>query len=237
MKNKKLIIWINIALTIAVIIGDIIYMNYGKLWLKGTTSFGFVLLGAINLLFVTVEREINLKYRIMLVIGLFFSMLGDIVLNIHFISGALLFAVGHVFYFIAHSCLIKLKTADLIPSGLIFVVSALIIILVPIFDFGSVLMEGVCVFYAFVISLMVGKAAANFLRNKGTLTLALMVGCILFYFSDLMLLFNTFSDVSPVFGRLCLSTYYPAQCILAVCVGLQSFLPENRNEWKNSRCN
>ena len=45
MKNKKLIIGINIALVIAVIIGDIFYINIGKLWIKGTASFGFVLIG------------------------------------------------------------------------------------------------------------------------------------------------------------------------------------------------
>lgn len=230
MKNKKLIIGINIALIIAVVIGDIIYMDYGRLWLKGTTSLGFVLIGAINLLFLALAKETDLKYRIMLTVGLFFSMLGDIVLNIHFISGALIFAVGHVFYFIAHSCLIKLKASDFIPSGIIFIVSAMVVTLVPIFDFGSPIMEGVCVFYALVISLMVGKSVSNFIREKRTLTLMLMIGSILFYFSDFMLLFNTFSDVSPVFGRLCLSTYYPAQCVLGVCVILQSLLPEKKKK-------
>lgn len=228
MKNKKLIIGINIALIIAVIIGDIIYMDYGRLWLKGTASFGFVLIGAVNLIFLAMAKETDLKYRALLVAGLFFSMLGDIVLNIHFISGALIFAVGHVFYFIAHSCLIKLKAADLIPSGIIFIASAMVVTLVPIFDFGSLLMEGVCIFYALVISLMVGKSVSNFIRDKSMLTLMLMIGSAMFYFSDFMLLFNTFSDISSVFGILCLSTYYPAQCILGVCVLLGYLLPKKK---------
>ena len=221
MKNKKLIIGINIALVIAVIIGDIFYINIGKLWIKGTASFGFVLIGVIDLLYSMTVSPDGMKYRLMLTLGLFFSMLGDIVLNIHFIGGALIFAVGHVFYFIAHCSLIKLKGSDIIPCAIIFIVSALFVTLAPIFDFGSQLMKWVCVFYALVISVMCGKAISNLIRKRNIMTLTLTVGCILFFFSDLMLLFDTFSDASPVFGTLCLATYYPAQCLLAICVGFK----------------
>ena len=109
----------------------------------------------------------------------------------------------------------EFKARDLILSILIFAVSAMIITLVPIFDFGSALMEGICMLYALVISFMVGKACSNLLRKRNAVTAIAVVGSVLFYFSDLMLVFNVFADASKITDTLCLFSYFPAQCLLA----------------------
>ena len=112
----------------------------------------------------------------------------------------------------------KFKWSDLIYGVVILVPSVLLITLAPFFDFGGVLMEIVCVVYAIIISLMVGKAVANFVRERNWLNLLIVIGSTLFFFSDLMLLLNVFASLSSVVGTLCLATYYPAEILLACSI-------------------
>lgn len=212
---KKTTVILNALLITATLISCICYYQFGGLELKGLTSFGFVTVGAVNLIYAVRSRGKNLKFPIMLAIGLLLCMIADIVLNISFIPGALIFAVGHIFYFVSYCSLAKFKIKDIIPSVVIFAASAMIITLLPIFDFGSLLMEMICLVYALVISCMVGKSISNLIRDKNTVNIILMAGSILFYFSDLMLLFNVFAGAPKITDTLCLFTYYPAQCVLA----------------------
>lgn len=45
-----------------------------------------------------------------------------------------------------------------------------------------------------------------------------MLGSLLFFLSDLMLLFNVFGDVSRIFDIMCLVFYYPAEVLLAISI-------------------
>lgn len=213
---KKTILLTNIFLIIAVLVGDVFYMLNGLILVKALTSLGFVAIGVVNFIYLLKYKTKEKRFAIFMLAGLTFSMLGDIFLEIIFILGAGLFAVGHVLYFVAYCFLAKPRWLDLIISACIAVPSVLVISLVPIFNFGGILMEMVCIIYAIIISCMVGKSVSNFVKFKSLLTLIIMIGSILFFFSDLMLLFNVFADVSRVFGVLCLSTYYPAQILLGV---------------------
>ena len=215
---KKAFDIINIILVLLVLIGDACYITFGGLWLKSITSAGFVLIGGASLLYAILSKNVNLKFSIVMLVGLVFAMAGDIVLNVHFIGGAILFAIGHVFYFVSYCFLLKFKWMDLLYGAIIFVPSVLLITLAPFFDFGGVLMEVVCVVYALIISFMVGKSISNLVREKSLLNVLLVVGSCLFFFSDLMLLLNVFADLPRVVDILCLVTYYPAQCILAYSI-------------------
>ena len=208
----------NALLILAVLIEDVFFILKGTLLIKSITSACFVLLGALNLYFAFKNKAENKKFCILMLVGLFFAMLGDILLEIEFIVGALLFAVGHVFYFIAYCHLLPFKWKDLIYGAAIFVPATLFIVLAPIFDFGGTLMELVCVFYAVIISCMVGKSISNVVKEKSLLTILLLVGSFLFFFSDLMLLLNVFGNMPRVIGVLCLATYYPAECVLAFAI-------------------
>ena len=206
---------LNIILIVAVLIGDVCYTILGGLWIKGLTSLGFVLIGIVNLIYIFKLDGANRKFCIIMLIGLIFAMLGDIVLNLFFIGGAILFAIGHVFYFIAYCALQSFKLKDLIFGAVIFVPSALIILLVPIFDFGGILMQIVCIVYALIISFMVGKSISNIIVKKSLINILLVIGSVLFFVSDFMLLLNVFGNVGEFADILCLATYYPAQCFLA----------------------
>ena len=205
---------------LAVIVGDVFYIINNSLLIKSLASMCFVALGVVNLVYAIKNKIITKKFNILMMIGLFFAMLGDIVLDIKglFIYGALLFAVGHIFYFLSYCQLVPFKWKDLIFGACIFVPSTLFIVFAPFFDFGGIVMELVCVLYAVIISCMVGKAISNYIENKSLLHLLLLVGSCLFFFSDLMLLLNVFGAMPRVIEILCLATYYPAECVLACAI-------------------
>ena len=209
----------NIILTALCVVLDVVYLAQKGLILKSITSAVFALLGAVNLFYAIKTKSKNLKFAIIMVIGLVFAMTGDIVLEIVFIAGAALFGVGHVFYFIAYSALQKFTVKDFIPALCIFV-PCFILLMLPIFDFGGIVMQMVCIAYAAVISCMVGKSISNYIHKKTLLNLIILVGSALFCFSDLSLVFYSFSDVLPrvLTIVLCLGTYYPAECILAYSI-------------------
>ncbi len=218
MKIYQQIIWpLNIALILSITLGDICYITLGGTLVKGLTSGLFVLLGLVNLAYVILQKR-SLKFPIIMTVGLVFAMLGDILLNVEFIVGAIFFAIGHVWYFVAYSFIAKFKPSDLIYGVAIFVPSVLFILLMPIFDFDGVLMQIVCVVYALIISFMVGKALANLIAHQNCRNILLAVGSILFFFSDLMLLLNVFGNHALVFDVLCLATYYPAECLLGLAI-------------------
>ena len=219
MKNifKNIILPLNITLILAVILGDICYITLGGLAVKATTSLFFVLLGLVNLVYCIISKQ-SLKFPIIMTIGLTFAMLGDILLNIEFIVGALLFAVGHIWYFVAYNFIQKFKPSDLIYSLAIFIPDVLFISCMPFLDFGDLIMKIIVIFYALIISLMVGKSIANLVNQPTAPNVLLAIVRILFFFSDLMLLLNVFGNLSKVFDVLCLATYYPAECILAMSI-------------------
>ena len=215
---KKWAFFANLSLILLIMAFDAFYMQYGGLWLKSVTSALFVLMGAGNLFFALKFGGANFKFCALILTGLVFAMLGDIVLNVHFIGGAVLFAIGHIFFFVSYCFLQRPNWKDLICGLSIFVPAVLFITLAPIFDFGGVLMEIVCVVYALVISFMVGKALANLISKPSILQILILLGSVLFFISDLMLLLNVFANLPKIVDDFCLATYYPAEILLALSI-------------------
>ncbi len=225
---EKMFFISDIILMLWILAGDVCYIVLDGLVLKSLTSALFVVLGLVNLSYVVLRQNKSLKFPIIMVVGLVFAMCGDIVLEVEFVVGAVLFAVGHVFYFVAYCFLQKFKWIDLVFGAVIFVPSVLFITLAPIFDFGGILMEIVCVVYAVIISCMVGKSISNLVSKRNLQNLIIMIGSILFFFSDLMLLLNVFASLPRVVGVLCLATYYPAEWLLGFSIFLHSSAKEEK---------
>ena len=214
MKNKGIFL-LNLVLTVLVQVSMVWFLDCGGLWRKGLTSFGFILLGVLNLAYLIAARKRPLNFPVVLVIGLIVAMFGDIVLNVNFIGGALLFAVGHILYVISYGQLRQIGKLDLLLLGIIFAAAALFLLCAPIFDFGDPVMKGICVGYAAVISCMVGKAFGNAVREHTVTAVLLAAGSVLFFVSDLMLVLYEFADAPHIIDTICVVTYYPAQCVLA----------------------
>lgn len=209
---------INIILLFLLIALDVLLIIFDGLILKSITSVVFVAIGVINFVY-AMRTKSNLKYPTIMLVGLVFAMLGDIVLEIEFIIGAVLFAIGHICFIIAYCSINKFSYKDLICGMCIFIPSLLFIILAPIFDYQNITMEILVIVYALIISLMVGKALSNVLQNANSVTITALIGSIMFFLSDLMLLLNVFAGL-PVVGILCLALYYPAEFLLAYSIYL-----------------
>ena len=217
---KRIFFFINVLLAITSLVFGYLYLTKGGLPLKAAASSVFASLGIFNLGYVLLCRRRGFRFSCLLAVGLIFACLGDIVLNLSFIPGAALFAVGHVFFFLAFSFYRRLRPTDLIPGGTLFVAATAFLLFCPVLSFESGLLRGLCVVYALVISLMVGKAFMNFWREKKLLTAWLLLGSVLFFFSDLMLVFGAFGPGDRIFDILCLTTYYPAEILLATSLYL-----------------
>ena len=205
---KKSLMVANAILLTCILILDVFYMIYGGTVLKGTTSLLFVLTGVINLNYCR-KNNTTLKFPIWMLI----------LLNINFPLGAAVFGIGHIIYLVAYSMLEKFNRRDLMFAAVIAIISLLIITFTPFLDFGDPFMKAVCCTYAVVISLMLGKAISNVLKENNPLNKLIAIGSILFFISDFMLMLDVFGNISEA-GYLCLGTYYPAQFLLAfsLCV-------------------
>ena len=210
---KKTFITTNAIMLALILIFDVCYMIKGGLFFKSIASMLFVATGFINLKY-CMNNKTNLRFPIWMMVALIWAMIGDILIVTNFILGAAAFAVGHIFYFVAYCMLDKINRRDFLCGISIMAIALSIILFIQFLDFESQLMLGVCCTYAVIISFMVGKAISNVWQEKNLLNKVIVVGSILFFISDFMLMLDVFGNISTA-SYLCLATYYPAQFLLA----------------------
>ena len=214
----KLFIGLNILFLILTIITDVLYINNGNPYtFKTLASVTFVVWSLINLVLMLVfKNKLNKKFMIFMFIGQIFACLGDIFLIFDFILGAAFFALGHILFFISYLFLQKFKWWDLLYIAVAILVSVVIILISGV-NFGDL---GVLVYiYAFIISAMVGKSATLFRGNK-MIALTIFAGSLMFFLSDMFLMFCVFGNMGVIFDILCLAFYYPAEFVLASSIGV-----------------
>ena len=175
--------------------------------IKITASVFFMLAATVNLIYALKYFPDKKLPSVILTVGVFFAMSADIAINLNFIAGAAIFALGHICYFIAYSLIQKPRPTDFIPAIIIFIPIVLFMMFSPLLDFGSVMMKIICI--------MTGKAIMNFIRIKNRFNLILALGSVLFLISDIMLLMAYFSKIDFPFSNFCLALYYPGQCLIS----------------------
>ena len=219
MKDKllnKIVFGLNIALIVALCVINFFYQRADfNDTLKFIGSSCFAAQGLINLFYAYKTKQANMKFFVIMAIGLIFAMAGDVAIEFMFVAGAGLFAVGHVWFIFAYCALNDFKWKDLIYGGVIFAGAGLFILLFKGLKFNPEFMKWVCLIYALIISIMLGKAISNLVRERSVLNILLVVGAVLFFFSDLMLLLNNFMGTLSWTLHACLGTYFPALSILA----------------------
>lgn len=213
-KMKRTFQILNLIMITGSLANAVNYYLKGGLLFKGIASFSFALLGLVNLVYALCSKNKSLGFPMGMFTALVLSMIADVVLNLHFIPGAILFALAHVIYLAAYCTLEPFHKKDLIPMGLVIVL-CLGITNMPLFLIVDSTMKAIVTVYCIVISCMLGKAISNFLRKKNTLNLLLAAGCLLFWFSDLMLALELFATGRRIANTLCLFTYFPGQTLLA----------------------
>ncbi len=212
---KKLVLPLNIIFLGLSLAFDIALMITHLYPLKITASVFFMLAGAVNLIYALKYFPDKKLPSITLTIGVFFAMCADIAINLNFIAGAAIFALGHICYFIAYSVMQKPHFSDFITALIIFIPIASFMMFSPLLDFGSVTMKIIGISYALIICVMTGKSIMNFMRIKNRFDFILALGSVLFLISDIMLLMAYFSEIDLPFSNFCLALYYPGQCLIA----------------------
>ena len=222
---KKKFYYFNIIIFICAIICLIYYDSHRSVWLKGITSAWFVFLGIINIIYAYNQKIKDKTYLYIIVLGLFLGMCADVALWYSLIFCILFFAAGHICYIIAFLKLEKFNKKDLYIIVPIAIISLFIVFVSGFIQINDPLIYILLIGYTFIISFMLGKVCTIYLKRKTISSCIALLGCTLFWFSDLMLAFDMFGNVSEIFGQLCVYTYWPAQNILAT--SLYHFVNEN----------
>lgn len=169
------------------------------------------------ILIATIFPSIETKYKIFIVTGLLFSLLGDTFLIFpeqHFKKGLIAFLIGHICYIIAF----------MIPTGFHFTFWIFFpIVIVGVLYLRYIIpytgkMKIPIILYILIILIMVWTAAERF-HSYPTLRAVLpAIGAVLFMGSDAVLTLNKFRK--PFFNAelIILTTYFTAQWFLAVSV-------------------
>ncbi len=223
-KLQNIMFGVNALIVAAVLVLNYFYQSNGfDFTLKCVCSGGFALLGLLNLAYATYTKQANCKFFIGMAAGLLLAMLGDVIIGYSFIFGAGVFALGHVSFVVAYCFMQRMRRLDLIVSGVIFLGAAAFLLFCPLLTFDVPVFQAVCTVYALIISLMLGKAAGNFIREKSPVTAVIAVASVLFFFSDLMLVLDWFIGRWDWTSEACMGTYYPALCLLALSMFLATF--------------
>ena len=222
-KTQKLMLALNICVVSLICVLNYFYQSNGfDFTLKCTCSGLFALLGIANLIYAWKSKEENRKFYVFMALGLVFAFLGDYLIGYDFIVGAATFALGHVFFVIAYCFLQKMQKLDLIVSGALFACCLVFLLFCPLLSFDVPVFRIVCVVYALIISTMLGKAIGNFVHEKNGFTGTIAAASALFFFSDLMLVFDWFIGLWSWTDHACMGTYYPALCLLAFSMILKT---------------
>ena len=222
MRNKCMLA-VNAVMISAIFILNYFYQSNGfDFTLKCICSGSFALLGIINLCYAFITRQKDMKFYIGMTLGLFLAFLGDVLIGYDFIVGAATFALGHICFVVAYCFLQKMQKFDYVISGTLFLGCLVFLLFCPLLTFEVAIFRIVCIVYALIISTMLGKALGNFIREKNLVNGTIAVASSLFFFSDLMLVFDWFIGLWDWTDHACMGTYYPALCFLAFAMCLNA---------------
>ena len=187
--------------------------------LKGAASLMFVLV-AYNA-YMTVNNIFNKQF----LIGLFFGMLGDILLNLRFVFkkngqkiflvGILAFLIGHIIYLLA-----LLPQARHVWIWYCIIIGALAAAALLMYIFKTMDIKPAFkifgVFYLGAVFIMTAIALGIAIFTPSRRSLIYAIGAVLFTASDVVLIFNTFSGKTTFPLRICnLTLYYIGQMLIA----------------------
>ena len=160
-------------------------------------------------------------YSTMILLGLIFSMVGDMALmfpdNLKaFRAGLASFLLAHVVYAITFFMIGTPASSDILPVMLLIVLSGSFYKLI---SDGLGQMKGPVIAYILIISTMVAAAITvqGTVGLSPTIEVLLLAGALLFYVSDLILAANRFWKPWR-YNRISLAFYYSGQLLIALSV-------------------
>ncbi|MBQ9805389.1 MAG: lysoplasmalogenase [Clostridia bacterium] len=234
-KAQKTMLAINGIVIATIFVLNFFYQSNGfDFTLKCICSGLFAFLGLVNLGYALKTKQENTKFYIGMSAGLVLAFLGDCLIGYDFTIGAATFALGHICFVVAYCFTQKMQKLDYAISGILFLGCLIFLLFCPLLTFEVALFRIVCIVYALIISTMLGKAIGNFVREKTLVNGTIAAASILFFFSDLMLVFDWFIGLWSWTDHACMGTYYPALCFLAFSMYIKAIEGNKRIFERNS---
>lgn len=164
-------------------------------------------------------------YAGMIIIGLVFSLFGDVFLMFekYFALGLLSFLLAHLFYIAAFSSGLNPEEIFYWPSLLPFLFFG-ILVLAYIFS-GLRKLKIPVIVYLLVIVVMGWQATNHWLSFPSLLSLGAALGAFIFMISDSLIAINRFKTPVKHSRFWIMSTYYFAQCLIALSIVAAAALP------------
>lgn len=222
MKNKILLAVNTVVIAVIFALNYFYQVNGFDFTLKCICSGSFALLGIINLGYALATKQEGKKFYARMTLGLLLAFLGDVLIKYDFIVGAATFALGHICFVVAYCFTQRMRRLDYILSGTLFLGCLIFLLFCPLLSFEVAIFRVVCIVYALIISTMLGKALGNFIRKTNLVNGIIAVASTLFFFSDLMLVFDWFIGLWSWTDHACMGTYYPALCFLALAMCIKT---------------
>ncbi|MBQ8311528.1 MAG: lysoplasmalogenase [Clostridia bacterium] len=230
-QSQKIMLAVNAAVIATIFVLNYFYQLDGfDFTLKCICSGLFASLGAVNLGYAVITKQSNFRFFAAMATGLVLAFLGDVLIGFDFIIGAATFALGHVCFAVAYCFLQRMRPLDYLFSGVLFLGAAGFLTFFPLLNFEEPIFRVVCIVYALIISVMLGKAIGNFVRYRNVLTGTIALASFLFFFSDLMLVLDWFVGRWSWTDHACMGTYYPALCLLALSMLIKAIAGAHRSD-------
>ncbi|WP_442266143.1 lysoplasmalogenase [Tenacibaculum sp. ZS6-P6] len=152
--------------------------------------------------------------------ALFFSFWGDVLLLFpedFFVLGLVSFLITHVIYIkIVSGYFNKIEISTKILSFLAFLMYFSVIVFLIKDNLKELLLP--VIVYGLVISMFGTTALLNYIHNKTTENLWLLIGALIFILSDSVIALNKFYSEQPIFSSVIMITYIVAQ--FYICKGM-----------------
>ena len=182
---------------------------------KTLTSICFMIITIINI-YIS-----NAPHRYLLLFPILFCMIGDIFLAIYNRYNKC-FKLGLISFLIAH-CYFVYNMCQILPFKLINIIFPIImVIFVYILNNKQIInlkeKSTYCLIYAFFVSLLLSKAFDIYLNHFNIQAYLLLIGSILFFISEFILLFMYFKKRTKILHLLNLLTYYLAIYIFTIII-------------------
>ncbi|MCI0447492.1 lysoplasmalogenase [bacterium] len=201
--------------TVAIIVCGLLAIAGSYGWPDQRLYYIFKPATTILILFVALTTPAS-KYKIPIVIGMLFSLMGDIFLMLpsdQFLVGLICFLITHICYIVAF--LFDSRFGR--PLWPYVLLAAIAIVIFELLSGGiDPAMKLPVAIYAAALSFMTAQAIARNSqgRNRGTMLAA--IGAVLFLISDTTLAYDRFVTGFFVAHAIILSTYYCAQYLIAL---------------------
>ena len=161
-------------------------------------------------------------YRLAIMIGLLFSLVGDVLLMLpsdRFVAGVAAFLAAHLAYLAAFSSRVPFGASPAAFGVVGLIVAA---ILAGLWRSLPARMRPPLVVYGAALGAMTAQAASQAILIPTAATAAAAVGAVLFLFSDAALVTNRFARPFRLAPLAVLGTYYAAQTLIALSVTVAS---------------